>query len=139
MSIRHVVTSFLTREGRILLFRRSGLVSTYAGLWAGVSGFVESTPPQQAFHEIEEETSYRQEDLELLRTGEPFTFTDEDLDRTWVVHPFLFRLLSEDDPVLDREHVEWQWVEPGDLASREIVPKLDESLARVWPPGRETA
>ena len=39
---RHVVTGILRQRGRILLLKRSDEVGSYRGLWAGVSGFVET-------------------------------------------------------------------------------------------------
>ncbi len=44
-----VVTCFLLRRGEggdtLLLLRRSDRVSTYQGLWASVSGYLESESP----------------------------------------------------------------------------------------------
>jgi isopentenyldiphosphate isomerase len=54
MRRRRAVTCFLQYEGRILLLRRSSTVRTYRGMWAGVSGSIESsTPLGQAIREIQ--------------------------------------------------------------------------------------
>ena len=56
-----VVTSFLLRRSpagsdELFLVRRSNRVGTYHGRWAGVSGFVEAPPDEQAYVELAEET-----------------------------------------------------------------------------------
>ena len=61
---KHVVTCFLESDGEILLLRRSQQVGSYHGRWAGVSGYVETTPDEQALTEITEETSLQPEDLQ---------------------------------------------------------------------------
>lgn len=126
-----MVTAFLERGGEVLLLRRSGEVATYRGRWAGVSGYVELPPPEQALREIEEETGYAPEDVELVRVGEPLTFRDEELETEWVVHPFLFRLLSNEQPRLEHENTQWDWVDPSRIAERSTVPHLADALERV--------
>ena len=80
---RHVVTSFLESEGEILILRRSGRVGTYRGRWTGVSGYVETTPDEQALVEIEEEAGLPHEDFEPIRKGEPLTVEDKELGARW--------------------------------------------------------
>ena len=132
MHKRHVVTVFLEREGKILLLLRSQTAATYAGLWAGVSGYIEQPPPEQADREVQEETGYLPEVTELVTTGEPLVLEDPALDREWVIHPFLLRLHSEDPPHLNHEHSDWRWIDPTALASLPTVPGLEETLKRVW-------
>jgi 8-oxo-dGTP diphosphatase len=47
---KKVVTCFLESNGAILILRRSELVGSYQGRWAGVSGYIEqeNTPDEQA-------------------------------------------------------------------------------------------
>lgn len=134
-----VVTSFLLRHSpaggdEILLLRRSDRVGTYHGRWAGVSGFVEAPPDEQAYVEIAEETHLGYDDVTLLRKGDPLTFVDAALDREWTVHPYLFRV---DDPAkiqTDWEATESRWIAPQDLSRYETVPMLKEAFQRVYPP-----
>jgi 8-oxo-dGTP pyrophosphatase MutT (NUDIX family) len=144
----HVVTCFLLRTGphghdEVLILRRSGRVRTYRGRWAGVSGYIEGEPPgpgapasspeEQARREVEEETGLSPADAELVRTGDPFTFEDPDLDTRWTVHPFLFRVRPGAAIAIDWEHTEGRWVRPGALGRYRTVPRLREALARVYP------
>lgn len=139
MDERHVVTSFLRRTGptgedEVLILRRSGRVGTYRRRWAGVSGFLEDRPLEQAYREIEEETGLGRGDVRLVRGGEPLPVPDEQLGVLWVVHPFLFDLVGGATPRLDWEHTEARWIPPRRLRRFRTVPGLVEALARVYPP-----
>ena len=145
MKETHVVTCFLLRTGphgrdEVLILRRSGRVRTYRGRWAGVSGYLESTPPtapspeEQARREILEEAGLTSADIELARAGDPLTFEDPELDTRWTVHPFLFRVRPGATIVIDWEHTEARWVRPGALGRYRTVPRLREALAHVYPP-----
>jgi 8-oxo-dGTP pyrophosphatase MutT (NUDIX family) len=122
-----VVTSLLQREdGKLLLLQRSSRVGSFAGRWAGVSGFLESGPPEeQARREIVEETGLAAADLELRASAEPIYVRDG--QRGYIVHPFLFSA-RRSDVRLDWEHSELRWVAPQEIGSYPTVPKL----AQVW-------
>ena len=126
-----VVTVFLRNQGEILLVQRSDAVGTYQGAWAGVSGYVEDEPERTARMEIAEETGF-DESVERVTTGQPFTFTDEELGREWTVHPFLFDVASR-DVVLDQESAAAEWTAPTAILRRETVPELWRAYTRVRP------
>jgi 8-oxo-dGTP pyrophosphatase MutT (NUDIX family) len=140
-----VVTCFLLRGGEdgpstssgqaeILLLRRSDRVSTYRGLWAAVSGYLEvESPLEQAYREIEEEVGLGRGDVRLLTQGEPLVVPDETIDTRWSVHPFLFEALRPECLRLDWEHTESRWVRVEEMGGLETVPALAEALARVYP------
>ncbi len=132
-----VVTCFLLRRGEggdtLLLLRRSHRVSTYQGLWASVSGYLESESPlEQAYREIEEEVGLHRSDLRLLAQGKPLVAVDETIDTRWTVHPFLFEVLRPDRVRLDWEHVDSRWVTVEEMGGLETVPGLEEALGRVY-------
>jgi len=127
-----VVSCFLESDGEILILRRSGQVGTYQGRWAGVSGYIESTADEQALTEIEEETSLSGEDLKLLKKGRPLEVKDNKLGVKWVVHPYLFHIKDRGKIKIDWEHKEVKWIQPKDIDNFETVPKLKETLARVY-------
>jgi 8-oxo-dGTP diphosphatase len=128
---KKVVTCFLESNGEILILRRSQAVGSYRGKWAGVSGYIESTPDEQALTEIEEETSLKRDDVELLKKGEPLAVEDEGLGTRWLIHPYRFRIKDRDKIKIDWEHQESRWINPEDIDSYPTVPKLKEALARV--------
>ncbi|GAB3037029.1 NUDIX domain-containing protein [Natronobiforma cellulositropha] len=127
-----VVTAFLRHRGEILLLERSDAVGSYAGFWGGVSGYAEGGPDEQVRREIREETGL-EEAVSLVRAGRPVRVEDEDLERTWRVHPYLFECAYR-DVELSEEHVDAEWVSPtAILAERETVPMLWTCYERVAP------
>jgi 8-oxo-dGTP pyrophosphatase MutT (NUDIX family) len=126
----HVVTCFLTFNDKILILKRSDKVRTHKGKWAGVSGYIESdeTDHQTAIKEIREETGLTENDIELIRKGEPIHVQDG--PQVWVVHPFLFRI-NTDSISFDWEHTEYRWISPGELKDYDFVVFLDHAMAAV--------
>ncbi len=57
LTVKNVVTVFVSHHRRILLLRRSDRVGSYRGRWAGISGYVEQNedPLRRAVKEISEE------------------------------------------------------------------------------------
>ncbi|QLG49543.1 NUDIX domain-containing protein [Natrinema halophilum] len=138
----HVVTAFLRNRGAVLLLRRSDSVGTYAGQWGGVSGFAEGAPNEQVEVEIREETGLERDAVTLVRSGRPVEFVDADLDREWVVHPYLFDCETR-DVELSEEHDDFEWVAPTEtleaVAGRKTVPELWTAYERVAPTVRSIA
>jgi PncC family amidohydrolase len=128
---KHVVTCFLEHSGKILILRRSSRVGTYRRSWAGISGYIETNDIDQAFTEISEETELYKKDLKLIKQGKPLEVIDRDLNRKWIVHPFLFHVKAPEKIKTDWEHTEIKWIKPGELKKYETVPGLAKALARV--------
>jgi nicotinamide-nucleotide amidase len=128
---KHVVTCFLEHSGKILILRRSSRVGTYRRSWAGISGYIETNDIDQAFTEISEETELYKKDLKLMKQGRPLEVIDRDLNRKWIVHPFLFHAKAPEKIKTDWEHTEIKWIKPGELKKYETVPGLAKALARV--------
>lgn len=129
---RHVVTCFLEHNGLILILRRSDKVGTYKKSWAGISGYIETNPLEQAFTELNEETRLSKRDVRLVRTGEPIDIFDPGLHRKWVVHPFLFQIKDPGKIKTDWEHIEHRWIQPSAITSYKTVPGLKRALDTVW-------
>lgn len=113
------------------MLRRSEKVGTYRGMWAGVSGYIEGDPDEQAYKEISEEVGLKPREVQLVRKGESLRIPDDTLRRLWIVHPYLFRVTDRDKLRLDWEHVEWKWISPAEIDNFETVPKLKETLQQV--------
>lgn len=128
---KEVVTVFLRHQGRILLLRRSDRVGTYRGRWAGVSGYLETEPIEQAYIELREETSLERSDISRLVRGEPLEVFDEEEGMAWRVHPFLADVIDPDKIRLDWESEEMRWVDPSEIARLETVPGLDTAFRLV--------
>ncbi|MGQ9731225.1 MAG: NUDIX domain-containing protein [Candidatus Zipacnadales bacterium] len=129
-----VVTAFLHQRGKVLLLRRSGRVGTYQGCWAGVSGYMERVPLEQALVELSEEVNLDETAVQLSSVGAPLRIDDDIQHRHWLVYPFIFTLQRGRNFTLDWESAESRWVQPEELADIETVPGLAEVLSHVWPP-----
>lgn len=134
------------KQAQVALFRRSGKVRTYQHKLAPISGSVEkedASPIATALREINEETGLTLSSIELLRVGKPYSFIDESIGREWTINPFAFRLKDkleggkgEEGIHIDWEHEGYEWFSPLDVSESEEfggVPKLVNSLRRVWP------
>ena len=132
MDEKHVVTCFLEQRRLILLLRRSNRVSTYQRAWAGVSGYIETDPLDQAYSEIREETGLFKNNIKLVKQGKPLEIIDDSLHRKWIVHPFLFHVLDPQKIMLDWEHTEFAWVKPQELKKYNTVPGLAKALKTVF-------
>jgi nicotinamide-nucleotide amidase len=127
---KHVVTCFLENNGEILILKRSQKVGTNKGMWAGVSGYVETVCDKQSLIEICEETGLPPEDIELIKSGNPLEITD--IDVKWVVHPYLFHIKDREKIRIDWEHTEFRWIKPQELDNYNTVSMLKEVLLSVY-------
>lgn len=113
---------------------------------APISGSVDkddASPLAAAIREVKEETTLDLTSIELIRKGKPYSFVDHDIGREWTINPFAFRLKSIEEGgkgqagvTIDWEHEGWEWHAPlgiNDSYEFEMVPKLVNSLRRVWP------
>ena len=126
---KRVVTCFLECNGRILILRRSQLVGSFRGRWAGVSGYIETTADEQALVEIEEETGLCRGDVKLVRKGRPLRVEGEGV--RWAVYPFLFRVKERNKIKIDWEHSDKRWIAPDEIDDYPTVPMLREALSEV--------
>ena len=132
MKETHVVTCFVMDTfGKLLLLRRSGQVGSYQGKWAGVSGYLEAAPEEQAYTELAEETGLSRGDVSLEAVGEPLEVEDAAMDRRWVIHPFRFTVHDPGNVRLDWEHTELRWIDSSEMSSYPTVPGLADAYRRV--------
>jgi translation initiation factor 2B subunit (eIF-2B alpha/beta/delta family)/8-oxo-dGTP pyrophosphatase MutT (NUDIX family) len=115
------------------VLRRSGKLGTHRGKWSGVSGYLEAAeqPLTRAVTEIREELGLSAEQINLVRVGETLRAFDEETDTVWIIHPFLFET-KQTEVQLDWENTEYRWIAPAELRLNETVPKLRETLDRVY-------
>ena len=135
VDVRKVVTSFLRFQGKILILQRSTKVGTYQGKWGAVSGYIEGNedPDIRAIIEIKEEVGLSKDQITLVKKGAPLQILDEGKGITWIVHPYLFEV-STDQIQLDWEHQKCQWIAPEDLKNFQTVPELNKTFERVKKP-----
>jgi len=131
--VKHVVTCFLLQNYRILLLKRSQQVGTFKGRWAAVSGYIESDADCQSLVEIEEETGFSPADVALLKKGLPGEVDDTQNRVRWIIHPYLYKVITDKPVRIDWEHIEFRWIAPQQLVFFETVPGLVQALSNVLP------
>ncbi|UCE39154.1 MAG: NUDIX domain-containing protein [Thermoplasmata archaeon] len=131
VTLKHIATSVIVYQGKILVLRRSDEVGTYQGRWACVSGYVEvgETADKTALREISEEIGLKRDDYEFRRKGKVLHARDKTM--LWAIHPFLFETKKQ-NITLDWEHEEYKWILPKEIAELECVPKLKETIETVF-------
>jgi len=128
-----IVTSFIRDNDKLLILKRSQKVKSMKGLWAGISGIIESneTPLRRAKVEIFEEVGIREEDITLIKLGEEMRINSPQYENhEWEVFPFLFEAKN---PVikLNWENSEFKWINIKELENYETVPSLEKVLLNL--------
>jgi 8-oxo-dGTP pyrophosphatase MutT (NUDIX family) len=128
-----VMTCFVRCGDKLLLLKRSERVGTYPGLWSTITGYLDQVQPieDRARAELSEELGITLDDTTAITLGEPYSFRDDALGRTWLVHPVLVTLATPPAIALDWEHVAYAWVSPSEISQYACVPNLDRSLRAV--------
>ena len=123
-------------EDNLLILKRSDKVKTYKGQWGGVAGYIEENeePFETAIKEIKEEVGLEHEEVRLLKSLDPITFTDfykgERYD--WEIFVFLFKALKKDKIHIDWEHLEYKWIPPSEIVKYDTVPHLKEVVSKLF-------
>ena len=128
-----VLTIFIKYKDKILLLKRSNKVSLYQRKWNTVAGYLDEIRPihEKILEEIREEIGVEEENILSYNYGEPYNYTDTEVNKTWIVHPVLVKLKHKPNIKLDWEHTEFKWIKPQEIRNFDIVVKVDESLRRV--------
>ncbi len=124
--VRRIGAAILQRpDGRVLLLKRAATHTTNPGKWCFVTGYVEpeESPRDTAVRELREELGIEAQPVlagerVVVHTGWGVTLH---------VFPFLFRV-GDVAVNLEREHVDYAWIEPDELYNYDFVQQLDEDL-----------
>ena len=128
-----IVTSFIRDNDKLLILKRSQKVKTMKGLWAGISGIIESneTPLRRAKVEIFEEVGIKEEDIALIKSGEEMRINSPQYENhEWEVFPFLFEAKNPSIK-LNWENSDFKWINIEELENYETVPSLDKVLLNL--------
>lgn len=123
---RRIAAAVLQRpDGRVLLLKRAPTHTTNPGRWCFVTGYVEAG-------EQPRETAVRELSEELGITGTPVregALVEVHTESGTILHVYPFLFAVEDIPVsLEREHVDYRWIDPGEIYAYDIVQQLDDDL-----------
>ena len=132
--IAPVITVFIKYEDKILLLKRSDKVRVYQGKWNTIAGYLDEIKPvrEKIVEEIKEEIGISEDNISSIYIGEPYEFTDIEVNKTWIVCPVSVELRNEPNIKLDWEHTEYKWIKPEKLKKFDVVCNLDKSLENVF-------
>ena len=133
MHYTKIVTSFLKNDENILILKRSDMVKSMKGLWAGVSGIIEQdeTPLVRAKIEIFEEVGLEEKYIKLLKSSEQMKIESPQYrNHKWEIFPFLFETKNTEIK-LNWENSEFKWIDIDQLKEFETVPNLEEILLNL--------
>jgi len=125
-----IVTSFVTKNYKFLILRRSDKVKSMKGLWGAVSGIIEEgeEPLVRAKIEIYEEIGAKGDAIKLLKAGKEMVVSSPQyLDHQWIIFPFLFAI-NREQITLNWENDSYKWITPDEINQYKTVPSLDEVL-----------
>ena len=125
-----IVTSFLNRNDKILILKRSQQVRTMKGLWSGVSGIIENneTAIKRAKIEIFEEVGIKEQNIELIKSGNEISVESPQYkNHQWIIYPFLFQT-EISDIKLNWENSEFRWIHVNEFKEFNTVPSLEKIL-----------
>jgi len=128
-----IVTSFLKNDDKILILKRSDMVKSMKGLWAGVSGIIEKDekPLMRAKIEIFEEVGLEEIHIKLLKESEQIKVESPQYrNHKWEIFPFLFEAKNTDIK-LNWENSEYKWIKVEEIKEFETVPNLEQILFRL--------
>jgi len=128
-----IVTSFIRDNDKLLILKRSQKVKSMKGLWAGISGIIESneTPLRRAKVEIFEEVGITEDNITLIKSGEEMRIHSPQYENhEWEVFPFLFEAKNPTIK-LNWENSEFKWISIEELENYETVPSLEKVLLNL--------
>jgi len=128
-----VLTCFPAYANEILILKRSEKVGTYRGIWNAVAGYIDENKPlkEKIMEEISEELGIPINTIEEIKIGKTYEFTDEEINRTWIVIPSLAMLQMKPEIKLDWEHTDCKWIKPEKMCDFSLVPMLEKSFKNI--------
>lgn len=113
-------------EKKVLILRKSLNDRNYPGKWSFVAGFSKEFEPAEEgiLREIKEETGL---DAKIIKKGKIIESIDEELQKHWIVLPFLCE--SDSDIInLCHENMEFKWIDPKEINNYDTVPGVINDL-----------
>jgi len=127
---RTVVAIVIRRFDKIALLKRSAIMTSDAGLWHCITGYLEPmiTPERQAAIELLEETGLHTTELDTFRTGPILTIPAS--TTIWQIHPFLAETTHR-QLQLNWEHERYRWIKVSQRTRYQRVGWLEDVLSAL--------
>lgn len=131
-NIAPVIKIIVKYKDKILILKRSDKVRTYKGKWNTVAGYLDELKSirKKVLEELYEETGISEENILHIKIGNSYNFFDNDIKKTWLVHPVFVELKHKPEIKLDWEHTQCKWIKPEELNNYDIVRTTEECLEK---------
>jgi ADP-ribose pyrophosphatase YjhB (NUDIX family) len=129
-----VLDVVVTRNGKILLAKRSADRRLYPDCWATIDGFLDDKEDVEtkALEELSEELGMDSADVVELKRGNVILHEDPDHAKTWLVVPVLAKVKT-DTFTLDWESSEARWFEPKDIPGLDLLSGTLDVIGQFFP------
>ena len=128
--IKIVAGIFINEDNEILLLKRSENRKDYPNKWNVLSEKIQSSENPETCLERGIKEGLGISNYQVIRKGEPFVDVDDSIQMKWLVYPYLCKIL-DGGIKLDAEHVDYKWVEIGNLSEYDCVPGMYKDLETV--------
>jgi len=127
-----VINCVLKYKNKILVVQRSKNLNFYPGCWNGISGFLDNhrTFDQKVRDELQEELGIPKSKIKKITLGEIFDQEAPRYKKTWVVHPVLVDVTTN-NIVLDREARNYRWLTLPEVKKLKLLPGFDIVLEKL--------
>ena len=126
MKTYFVVTGIVKNKGKVLILKKSPKDWSYPNKWSFCSGYIKEfeSAEDTVLREIEEETGLK---AKIIKKGKIFQKNDKNNGKSWLIMPFLCEVKSK-NVKLDRENIEFRWINYKDIKKYPAVPGLEKDL-----------
>lgn len=127
-----VINCVVKYGDKFLIVQRSSGMRLYPRHWNGISGFLDDDKDleQKVREELREELGIQERNITSITSGEIFHQHAPELKKTWIVHPVLVEVDS-DQITLDWEAQKYEWIALEDVKNFKLLPGFDTVVEKV--------
>lgn len=128
-----VINCVVEHDGKILLVKRSPVMSLYPDYWNGVSGFLDDKRglKEKIKDELREELGIKVSNIKSIRIGKVLVQEAPKYHKTWIVFPVHVKV-SSDVFKLDWEASKAKWVTLAQAKRMKLLPEFVEVLTTLF-------
>jgi 8-oxo-dGTP pyrophosphatase MutT (NUDIX family) len=127
-----VINCVVRHGNKILMVQRSAHLDFHPSYWNGISGFIDDqlSLKEKVIEELREETGIPKNKIKKIRLGEIFDHEDKDYKKTWIVHPVLVDVTT-DQVKLDWESEQHAWLPVSAIKKLKLMPGFNDVLRNL--------
>ena len=136
-----IVVCVIMYGEKILLVKRSQIVSNHRDKWDVITGFIDNPNVSEIEHtviELEEEIGIKVNNIGEIKIRDSYVYHDAESDKTLQVFPVLVVLKSEPSIELNEENTAFRWIYLKELEKYDAVPDLADAINAALVDGQAT-